>query len=125
MAWLQEHRANIYPSAEDKRMLQEQTNLSTLQLDQWFINARRRYYDPSARGEGEISKESIQILSAWLANNTKRPYPSELQCNALAHQADMSTSLVKKWLKVLRRFKWVAEDPVAGAAEASTDQCLS
>ncbi|XP_057573596.1 homeobox protein TGIF2LX-like [Hippopotamus amphibius kiboko] len=40
--WLYEHRFKAYPSEVEKRMLAEQTNLSFMQISNWFINARRR-----------------------------------------------------------------------------------
>ncbi|KAM6143274.1 homeobox protein TGIF2LX-like [Erethizon dorsatum] len=39
--WLYEHQFKAYPSEAEKRMLSEQTNLSFLQITNWFVNARR------------------------------------------------------------------------------------
>ncbi|KAJ1955999.1 hypothetical protein GGI12_005427 [Dipsacomyces acuminosporus] len=40
--WLEVHRANPYPSPEDKQRLMGATGLSKMQLKNWFCNVRRR-----------------------------------------------------------------------------------
>ncbi|XP_008850688.1 homeobox protein TGIF2LX [Nannospalax galili] len=40
-AWLYEHGFNAYPSEAEKRLLSEQSNLSSEQISNWFANARR------------------------------------------------------------------------------------
>lgn len=48
--WLSNHLDNPYPTAVEKKELIAKTNLSSVQLSNWFINVRRRklfaqYYD--------------------------------------------------------------------------------
>ncbi|XP_036379636.1 homeobox protein meis3-like [Megalops cyprinoides] len=45
-AWLFQHLSHPYPSEEQKRQLSQDTGLSILQVNNWFINARRRIVQP-------------------------------------------------------------------------------
>lgn len=42
-AWYNLHKDNPYPDDRAKKILQQQTGLNAVQLNNWFINARRRY----------------------------------------------------------------------------------
>ncbi|KAI8828879.1 homeobox KN domain-containing protein [Chytriomyces cf. hyalinus JEL632] len=41
--WLMEHQHNPYPSEDDKKSMCAHTGLTYNQVNDWFINARRRY----------------------------------------------------------------------------------
>ncbi|KAJ3262461.1 hypothetical protein HDU77_000311 [Chytriomyces hyalinus] len=40
--WLEQHKDDPYPSVEQKKMLADQCGLNMKQVNNWFINARRR-----------------------------------------------------------------------------------
>jgi hypothetical protein len=50
--WLNNHRAHPYPTPEEKRELCHQSGLSLSQLNDWFVNARRRYLHRSDPEDG-------------------------------------------------------------------------
>jgi hypothetical protein len=50
--WLFEHSDNPYPAEDEKLQLVSQTGLSLKQINNWFINARRRILRPGNKNEG-------------------------------------------------------------------------
>ncbi|XP_071094991.1 homeobox protein PKNOX1-like [Haliotis cracherodii] len=44
--WLFQHIVHPYPTEDEKRQIASQTNLTLLQVNNWFINARRRILQP-------------------------------------------------------------------------------
>ncbi|XP_033325194.1 homeobox protein PKNOX2 isoform X2 [Megalopta genalis] len=50
--WLFEHLVHPYPTEDEKRQIASQTNLTMLQVNNWFINARRRILQPMLDGAG-------------------------------------------------------------------------
>ena len=45
-SWLFQHIVHPYPTEDEKRTISAQTNLTLLQVNNWFINARRRILQP-------------------------------------------------------------------------------
>ncbi|XP_032983156.1 homeobox protein Meis3 isoform X2 [Rhinolophus ferrumequinum] len=45
-AWLFQHLSHPYPSEDQKKQLAQDTGLTILQVNNWFINARRRIVQP-------------------------------------------------------------------------------
>ncbi|XP_066999873.2 homeobox protein PKNOX2 [Anabrus simplex] len=58
-SWLFQHLVHPYPTEDEKRQIAAQTNLTLLQVNNWFINARRRILQPMldasnpASGDGQ------------------------------------------------------------------------
>ncbi|XP_016055823.1 PREDICTED: homeobox protein TGIF2LX-like [Miniopterus natalensis] len=95
--WLFEHRFKAYPSEAEKRMLSEQTSLSYLQVNNWFVNARRRILPEMLQQSGEDLATSVCHQKGKNANVIHRKkisestqaksgpaYPEETQCPPLS-----------------------------------------
>lgn len=68
-AWLFQHLTHPYPSEEQKKELAEQTGLTLSQVNNWFINARRRIVQPmidQSNRAGPPSVYSPDIASLYM-----------------------------------------------------------
>jgi len=58
-AWLFQHLTHPYPSEEQKRQLATETGLTILQVNNWFINARRRIVQPMIDASNRAGKSPV------------------------------------------------------------------
>lgn len=63
--WLYTHVDNPYPTQSEKDAMAEDTGLTIKQINNWFINARRRYLN-----KGKTAASSVYAP-------TKRPRPDD------------------------------------------------
>uniref|UniRef100_A0A5F9CCL0 Meis homeobox 3 n=1 Tax=Oryctolagus cuniculus TaxID=9986 RepID=A0A5F9CCL0_RABIT len=69
-AWLFQHLSHPYPSEEQKKQLAQDTGLTILQVNNWFINARRRIVQPmidqsNRTGQGAAFSPEGQPLAGY------------------------------------------------------------
>ena len=58
-SWLFQHLVHPYPTEEEKRLLAQQTNLNLTQVNNWFINARRRILQPMMEPRSQVNMPNI------------------------------------------------------------------
>lgn len=70
-----------YPTEDEKRHIAAQTNLTLLQVNNWFINARRRILQPmldaSAPTDGAGAAGSPTHKKKKSQNNNRRFWPQD------------------------------------------------
>ncbi|CAF4203664.1 unnamed protein product [Rotaria socialis] len=69
-AWLFQHLTHPYPSEEQKKQLAQDTGLTILQVNNWFINARRRIVQPMIDQSNRAGKF---YMSGSLTVNEENP----------------------------------------------------
>ncbi|KAM3955118.1 homeobox protein PKNOX2 isoform 1-T2 [Aphomia sociella] len=76
-AWLFQHLVHPYPTEEEKRSLAAQTRLTLLQVNNWFINARRRILQPmldcADKPGGKKSKNGSSISKRYWPDALSNP----------------------------------------------------
>ncbi|KAG8507168.1 Homeobox protein PKNOX1 [Galemys pyrenaicus] len=87
-SWLFQHIGHPYPTEDEKKQIAAQTNLTLLQVNNWFINARRRILQPmldsSCSETPKAKKKTAQnrpVQRFWpdsIASGAVPPAPSDL-----------------------------------------------
>lgn len=78
-SWLFQHLVHPYPTEDEKRHIAAQTNLTLLQVNNWFINARRRILQPmlDASAPADNSGGSPAHKKKKGQNNNRRFWPQD------------------------------------------------
>uniref|UniRef100_A0A1I8HM58 Homeobox domain-containing protein n=1 Tax=Macrostomum lignano TaxID=282301 RepID=A0A1I8HM58_9PLAT len=63
-AWLFQNLSHPYPSEEQKKQLSGDTGLTILQVNNWFINARRRIVQPMIDHSGQSGLPALHAAAA-------------------------------------------------------------
>lgn len=62
--WLAEHKLNPYPTEAEKKVLVDETQLSKVQIDNWFVNARKRKLPKLLRNSNVTTTSSSSSISS-------------------------------------------------------------
>jgi len=72
-SWLFSHIVHAYPTEDEKRQLASQTNLTLLQVNNWFINARRRILQPMLDASNPDANGGIASNNAIIKSKKSKP----------------------------------------------------
>jgi hypothetical protein len=87
-SWLFQHIVHPYPTEEEKKVIASQTNLTMLQVNNWFINARRRILQPmldTANNSTGITPALTSVASSSTPSKTDKKFK-----NSVSHATSSS-----------------------------------
>ncbi|NXG39617.1 PKNX2 protein, partial [Dromaius novaehollandiae] len=88
-SWLFQHLMHPYPTEDEKRQIAAQTNLTLLQVNNWFINARRRILQPMLDASNpDPAPKAKKIKSQH--RPTQRFWPNSIAAGVLQQQGGNS-----------------------------------
>ncbi|CAF1311397.1 unnamed protein product [Rotaria sordida] len=99
-SWLFQHIVHPYPTEDEKRAISQKTNLSLLQVNNWFINARRRILQPML----EASNPDLA------ANKKKKRYETTSDDHHHTHARQIS-NINRYWPSNLAQFNTTTRNP--------------
>lgn len=95
-SWLFQHIVHPYPTEDEKRQIAAQTNLTLLQVNNWFINARRRILQPMLDASNpENSQQKAKKAKVQTVRPVERFWPdaiAALQPRPSSHNGMASVS---------------------------------
>lgn len=78
-SWLFQHIVHPYPTEDEKRQIAAQTNLTLLQVNNWFINARRRILQPMLDASNpENSQQKAKKAKVQTVRPVERFWPDAI-----------------------------------------------
>ncbi|XP_029428904.1 homeobox protein PKNOX2 isoform X1 [Rhinatrema bivittatum] len=90
-SWLFQHLMHPYPTEDEKRQIAAQTNLTLLQVNNWFINARRRILQPMLDASNpDPAPKAKKIKSQH--RPTQRFWPNSIAAGVLQQQGTLTSA---------------------------------
>ncbi|XP_076304100.1 homeobox protein PKNOX2-like isoform X2 [Tachypleus tridentatus] len=77
-SWLFQHIVHPYPTEDEKRQIAAQTNLNLLQVNNWFINARRRILQPMLDASNPDASHKAKKAKTQTCRQAQRFWPENI-----------------------------------------------
>ncbi|CAH2320358.1 homeobox PKNOX2 isoform X1 [Pelobates cultripes] len=133
-SWLFQHLMHPYPTEDEKRQIATQTNLTLLQVNNWFINARRRILQPMLDASNpDPAPKAKKIKSQH--RPTQRFWPNSIAAGVLQQPGvlpgsnpdgsvnmDSLQSLSSEALSMQQAIMGVHDDSLDGTEEDDDDE---
>lgn len=100
-SWLFQHIVHPYPTEDEKRAISQKTNLSLLQVNNWFINARRRILQPMLEASNPDLAANKKKKRHEMASDDHQHHPS---------QARQMSNINRYWPSNLAQFDTTSMD---------------
>lgn len=91
-SWLFSHIVHPYPTEDEKRTLASQTNLTLLQVNNWFINARRRILQPmldASNPNANVAKSKKNKAPVSRSQGRYWPQSSSEDCLSPSYEVEL------------------------------------
>nr|XP_020639588.1 homeobox protein PKNOX1 isoform X1 [Pogona vitticeps]XP_020639589.1 homeobox protein PKNOX1 isoform X1 [Pogona vitticeps]XP_020639590.1 homeobox protein PKNOX1 isoform X1 [Pogona vitticeps] len=88
-SWLFQHIGHPYPTEDEKKQIAAQTNLTLLQVNNWFINARRRILQPML--DSSCSETPKTKKKTAQNRPVQRFWPDSIASGVAQHQSNELT----------------------------------
>ena len=88
------YKSNPRPSMEEKEKIANEVGISVIQIQNWFLKARKRYNHTNNRVHF-TPQQKIALINAYKKNT----YPTKETMAKLANRAGIKESCVKRWFR--------------------------